>query len=101
MQAAEGRKKLDSNAALSDENGSVAILHGLRRVHPHFSDLSSFSGLTGSAQSFAALYLGARPVWSQRIRQASQEVTMGSSSRAVAGARDERSAKLWLSDFGR
>ncbi|KAH7398907.1 hypothetical protein DE146DRAFT_782702 [Phaeosphaeria sp. MPI-PUGE-AT-0046c] len=48
------QKKKDSSVALSDEDGSVAILHGLGRVHPHFSDLSSFSGLTGSEQSFAA-----------------------------------------------
>lgn len=57
--------------------------------------------MTGSEQSFAALYLDTRPEWSQRIRQAKKHVTMGRSSRAVAGARDERSAQLWMSDFGR
>lgn len=63
--------------ASRDEDGSVAILHALRRVHPHFSDLSSFSGLTGSEQSFAALYLGARPVRRQRIRWRNKDVSMG------------------------
>jgi hypothetical protein len=33
--------------------------------------------MTGSEQSFAALYLGARPVWSQRIRRRNKDVSMG------------------------
>jgi hypothetical protein len=77
--------------------GSFAILHG---ACPHFSDCRHH-GRAGSEHSFAALSLNARPVWSQRIMHAKKLVTMGSSSRAVAGARAEGRAKLWMSDFGR
>jgi hypothetical protein len=59
------------------------------------------SGMTGSEQSFAAFCLDARPVWSQRISGARRAIAMGSSSRGDAGARDERSARLWTARFGR
>jgi hypothetical protein len=74
-----------------------AILHSIRTS----PTVVIQDGLTGSQDSFAALYLGTRLVWSQRIRYARTVYSMGSSSRAVAGARDERWSILWVSDFGR
>jgi hypothetical protein len=40
-------------------------------------------------------------LWRQRISAAKRLAGMGSRSRVVAGARDARCAKLWVSDFGR
>lgn len=57
--------------------------------------------MTGSEDSFAALYLGTRLVWSQRIRHAKMGLAMSSSSQPSPAQGMNDLLNCGMSDFGR